>query len=289
MRSSRTQRRSPACIPPPPRSPTIARSRMALRTTCAPPAEQFVLGSEVTGIRGVERGERASRRRRRVQFDHLVICAGLQSDRMARMAGDDREPTIVPFRGEYYRLSPERERLVRGLLYPVPDPHTRSSACISRAVSTAASMSGRTRCSRSHVRATAAATCASAISPRRSARAASARSRAGTGEWALHELRGSLLRSAFAAEARRYVPEVSAGDLVPAAAGIRAQALERDGSLARRLPHQPHRAGHRGAQRTVPRCDVEHGDRRAHRGASTGRLRRQPVSTSSCVNAQCAT
>ena len=41
-----------------------------------------------------------------------MICAGLQSDRVARLAGDEHEPTIVPFRGEYYRLTPERESLV---------------------------------------------------------------------------------------------------------------------------------------------------------------------------------
>jgi L-2-hydroxyglutarate oxidase len=52
---------------------------------------------------------------------YLINCAGLHSDRVSRLAGEKTEVTIVPFRGEYYDLVPEREHLVRGLLYPVPD------------------------------------------------------------------------------------------------------------------------------------------------------------------------
>src|ERR1700722_8037250 len=52
----------------------------------------------------------------------LINCAGLFSDRISRMAGDDPQVMIVPFRGEYYDLIPERSSLVRGLIYPVPDP-----------------------------------------------------------------------------------------------------------------------------------------------------------------------
>src|SRR3954452_5909861 len=57
-----------------------------------------------------------------IACDRVVICAGLQSDVVARSAGDDRDPVIIPFRGEYYRLRPDRRSLVRGLVYPVPDP-----------------------------------------------------------------------------------------------------------------------------------------------------------------------
>jgi L-2-hydroxyglutarate oxidase len=53
---------------------------------------------------------------------YVVNCAGLYSDRVARMAGDDPGMMIVPFRGEYYDLAPARQSLVRGLIYPVPDP-----------------------------------------------------------------------------------------------------------------------------------------------------------------------
>ncbi|HYU84749.1 MAG TPA: L-2-hydroxyglutarate oxidase, partial [Kribbellaceae bacterium] len=55
-------------------------------------------------------------------FDHVIVCAGLQADRLAVLAGDDPDPRIVPFRGEYHLLRAERRDLVRGLVYPVPDP-----------------------------------------------------------------------------------------------------------------------------------------------------------------------
>jgi (S)-2-hydroxyglutarate dehydrogenase len=57
-----------------------------------------------------------------LRADNLVNCAGLQSDRIARMAGVDSEVTIIPFRGEYYDLVPERRSLCTNLIYPVPDP-----------------------------------------------------------------------------------------------------------------------------------------------------------------------
>jgi L-2-hydroxyglutarate oxidase len=57
-----------------------------------------------------------------VEADVLVNCAGLYADRVARLAGIRPPVRIVPFRGEYYELAPERRDLVRGLIYPVPDP-----------------------------------------------------------------------------------------------------------------------------------------------------------------------
>ncbi len=112
-----------------------------------------------------------------------------------------------------------------------PTRTTRSSASTSRAASTAASTSARTRCSRSRARATAGVTsaCADLVELLRSPgfRALARR------HWRMgaHELRGSLSRRAFAAEARRYVAEIDHTDLVPAPAGVRAQALDPDGSL----------------------------------------------------------
>jgi L-2-hydroxyglutarate oxidase LhgO len=57
-----------------------------------------------------------------LESDRAVVCAGLHADRLARASGEDPEPRIIPFRGEYYSLTPERRYLVRGLIYPVPDP-----------------------------------------------------------------------------------------------------------------------------------------------------------------------
>ncbi|HEX4281366.1 MAG TPA: L-2-hydroxyglutarate oxidase, partial [Solirubrobacteraceae bacterium] len=57
-----------------------------------------------------------------VQGDRVIVCAGLQADRLALASGEPAEPRIVPFRGEYWQLRPDRSHLVRGLIYPVPDP-----------------------------------------------------------------------------------------------------------------------------------------------------------------------
>jgi len=56
------------------------------------------------------------------QADFLINCAGLHCDRVAQLAGEPRDMRILPFRGEYYKLRPERQHLVRNLIYPVPDP-----------------------------------------------------------------------------------------------------------------------------------------------------------------------
>ena len=60
--------------------------------------------------------------RRAMVVDRLVVCAGLQADRLAQLAGDPPYPQIVPFRGEYLRLVPAVRDRVRHLVYPVPDP-----------------------------------------------------------------------------------------------------------------------------------------------------------------------
>ena len=165
------------------------------------------------------------------EFDRLVICAGLQSDRLARRAGDSREPTIVPFRGEYYRLAAGRESLVRGLLYPVPDlAYPFLGVHFTRRVGGGVDVGpnavlalAREGYRRRDVRLSDLA---------ETLRSPGFRALART-HWrmAVRELRGSLSRRAFAAEARRYVAEVTAADLVPAPAGVRAQALDPDGSL----------------------------------------------------------
>jgi (S)-2-hydroxyglutarate dehydrogenase len=56
------------------------------------------------------------------EADFLINCAGLQCDRVAEMAGERRDTRILPFRGEYYKIKPVRQHLVRNLIYPVPDP-----------------------------------------------------------------------------------------------------------------------------------------------------------------------
>lgn len=80
------------------------------------------LGTEVTAIQEKDGLVTVAAGERRWTAAKLIACAGLQSDRLARLAGLAIEHRIVPFRGEYYRLPPARNTIVRHLIYPVPDP-----------------------------------------------------------------------------------------------------------------------------------------------------------------------
>ncbi|MER6916766.1 L-2-hydroxyglutarate oxidase [Streptomyces sp. NPDC000594] len=160
----------------------------------------------------------------------LVNCAGLHCDRVARLAGDDPEMRIIPFRGEYYELSdPTR---VRGLVYPVPDP-----AFPFLGVHLTHGIDGGV-----HVGPNAVPAAAregyhrTTVRPRELARTlgwpgtwrmASRHWRYGAGE--LHR---SLSKTAFTQAVRRLLPSVTEPDLRPAPSGVRAQAVLRDGSLA---------------------------------------------------------
>jgi L-2-hydroxyglutarate oxidase LhgO len=190
-----------------------------------------ILGTAVRSIQRNTSTARVGTADDSFEFDVLVICGGLQSDRLAQLAGDERDPAIIPFRGEYYRLTAEREPLVRGLLYPVPDPaypflgihftrRVRGGVDVGPNAVLAFAREGYRR---RDVRVRDVTETLRSSGFRALARK----------HWRMgvHELRGSISKSAFAAEARRYVPEVSAADLVPAPAGVRAQAVDRDGGL----------------------------------------------------------
>ena len=181
-------------------------------------------GAEV--LTGDPQGERVIHR-----FDRLVLCGGLHSDRLARMAGADPDPRVVPFRGHYHEIVPERRDLVHGLLYPVPDPRYPFLGV------------HLTRHVHGEVMAGPNAILATALEGYR-ARDLRARELGRTlawpGFWRLarrhwtvgaRETVVSASRAVFAAQARRLLPEITTADLRPAPAGVRAQALGRDGSL----------------------------------------------------------
>jgi L-2-hydroxyglutarate oxidase LhgO len=168
----------------------------------------------------------------------IVLSATVTGIELARTARvrtsldcDEPEPRIVPFRGEYYRLRPEREQLVRGLLYPVPDPaYPFLGVHFTRRVGGGVDVGpnavlafAREGYRRRDIRLRDVADTLASPGFRALARR----------HWrmGIHELHGSLSKQTFATEARRYVPELSADDLVPAPAGVRAQALDPDGSL----------------------------------------------------------
>jgi (S)-2-hydroxyglutarate dehydrogenase len=163
--------------------------------------------------------------------DVVINCAGLHADRIARLAGIRPPARIVPFRGEYYELVPERRHLVRGLIYPVPDP-----ALPFLGVHLTRGIDG-------HVHAGPNAVLAlsregygwTRLNPRDLAEAAAypglwrlARRNLGNG---FAEVRRSLSPKLFARSLARLVPELGRADLTRAGAGVRAQAIAPDGSM----------------------------------------------------------
>jgi (S)-2-hydroxyglutarate dehydrogenase len=192
---------------------------------------QVRLGARVTGIESRDGEQLVRTSTGDVIGDVVVNCAGLHADRIARLAGVAPPARIVPFRGEYYELRPDRRDLVRGLIYPVPDPqfpflgvhltrmidgsvHAGPNAVLATAregygwrrinardVADYVAYPGLWRLARRHLR------------------------------YGLTEVRRSLSRRRFAASLARLVPEIGEGDLVPSPAGVRAQAIAADGSL----------------------------------------------------------
>ena len=161
----------------------------------------------------------------------LINCAGLFSDRVSRMAGDDPEVVIVPFRGEYYDLVPERAGLVRALIYPVPDPRfpflgvhfTRRISGEVDAGPNAVLAFAREGYRRNDVNLD---DVVSSLTFPGFWRMAARNWRSACGEYYR-----SLSKAAFVRALQRLLPGVSEADLVPGDAGVRAQALKRDGSL----------------------------------------------------------
>jgi (S)-2-hydroxyglutarate dehydrogenase len=147
-----------------------------------------------------------------------VFCAGAAADRLAVAAGADPDPRIIPFRGAYLYLRPERAQLVRSLIYPVPDPSLPFLGVhLSRHIDGHVSL-GPT----------------ALLAPR------AARDLTWPGTWrmarrwwrtGISEIRHAVSRRALAAAAAEYVPEIGPRDFDGGFAGIRAQALARDGKL----------------------------------------------------------
>lgn len=189
------------------------------------------LGFPVTSITEGPSGIEVASGRERVRFDRLILCAGLQSDSVARLAKDRKEPRIVPFRGEYMLLRPDRTHLVRGLIYPVPDPRYPFLG-----VHFTPRVDGSVEVGPNAVLALAREGYRlSRVSPRDVAGLAvyPGTWRMAARHWrtGLKEYRGSLSRAAFMRDAGLYVPGVGAADVVRGGAGVRAQALDRDGAL----------------------------------------------------------
>lgn len=161
----------------------------------------------------------------------LINCAGLFSDRVARMAGDDPSVMIIPFRGEYYDLTPERASLVHALIYPVPD-----SRFPFLGVHFTRRITGKVDAGPNAVLALAREgyrhrdinlrDLASSLAFPGFWKMARQHWRNGLDEW--HR---SLSKAAFVRALQVMLPEIRESDLVPGGSGVRAQALKPDGAL----------------------------------------------------------
>jgi (S)-2-hydroxyglutarate dehydrogenase len=166
-----------------------------------------------------------------VEAAQVVVCAGVHADRLAALSGAPSEPRIVPFRGDYLALRPERRHLVRGLVYPVPDP-----AFPFLGIHTTVRPDGEVLLGPNAVLALAREGYrrrdVSLRDLRETLRSAGFR-RLARRHWrtGFGELARDLSTRRFVAAARKLLPELEVGDVLPGPAGIRAQALAPDGTL----------------------------------------------------------
>ncbi len=211
---------------------------------------RLLMGKAATSITSRPNGVAVRVGDEELLFDRVVICAGLQSDDVARQAGDEAEPAIVPFRGEYYRLVPAKNGLVKGLIYPVPDPNypflgvhftRRIDGGIDVGPNAVLALAregylrrdfspkdlwetlhwpGFQKLARKHWR------------------------------MGLFEMAGSISKHQFLDRARVYVPELQDVDVVRGGSGVRAQAVDRDGTLVEDF--RIHRLGNVLAVRNAP-------------------------------------
>jgi L-2-hydroxyglutarate oxidase LhgO len=192
---------------------------------------EIVTGARVDAIRRTADGLTLETGKGAFATRHLINCGGLYSDSVARLMGIKPEVQIIPFRGEYYFLRPERRSLVHGLIYPVPDPEfpflgvhfTRTIHGDVEAGPNAVLALAREGYTKSTIR------------PGEFLGTLGYR-----GFWAMarrywkvgvFEVHRSLSKSAFVRSLQRLVPALQAGDITPGGSGVRAQAVSPDGSL----------------------------------------------------------
>ena len=165
------------------------------------------------------------------QARHLVVCAGLQSDRLATLAGIDIDHQIIPFRGEYFRLPASKNNIVSHLIYPIPDPELPFLGVhLTRMIDGSVTVGpnavlglGRENYKKFSVNWKDVAEYA-----RFPGFWKTIWQNLGSGSV---EMKNSLFKSGYLEQCRKYCPSLELDDLQPYEAGIRAQAVMRDGSL----------------------------------------------------------
>lgn len=186
---------------------------------------------EVTAIREMQESIVVAADGQAWQARKLIVCGGLQSDRLARMAGIATEHQIVPFRGEYYRLPPSKNQIVQHLIYPVPDPELPFLGVhLTRMLDGSVTVGPN-----------AVLGFAREGYPKFSFNLRDVAEYAGfPGFWktmgrnlghGIKEMKNSVFKAGYLQECRKYCPSLELDDLTPCEAGIRAQAVMRDGTL----------------------------------------------------------
>lgn len=203
----------------------------ALARTIEAAGGEIELGHEVEAIHEHGAAVEIRTSRRTFEVKALVACAGLQSDRLARMAGARIDHKIIPFRGEFYTLPKSRTGLISSLIYPVPDPDLpfvgihltktiEGGIIVGPNAVLGLAREGYPKCS---------------VNGRDIADFV-----AFPGFWrtiwkhlgpGLGEVRDSLWKRSYLAQCRKYCPSLTLGDLGPGRVGIRAQAVANDGTL----------------------------------------------------------
>jgi len=195
---------------------------------------RILLSQNVVGIQQGGREVRVTTAGSTLAFDLVIVCAGLQSDRVAAMAGESHEPRVVPFSGDYYLLGEPTRGLVNGLIYPVPDPrYPFLGVHLTRRVDGEVMVGPNAFLSLGRERYAGGMPSARDLRDLRDAigfRGFRRFARQNMGA-AAREARTVFSRNAFAREAAQYLPSLKVSDLRPGPRGIRAQAMDRRGDL----------------------------------------------------------
>jgi L-2-hydroxyglutarate oxidase len=192
---------------------------------------EILTGTEVSAIREEPAGVTLEAGGKTFKAKHLIVCAGMMADRMARLCGLDLDFRIVPFRGEYYRLAESKNAIVRHLIYPVPDPAlpflgvhlTRMIGGYVTVGPNAVLAFAREGYRFTDFNLTDLAEMATYGGFRRLI--------LGHLKSGIDEMWNSLSKSRYLALCQRYCPELTLADLTPHRPGLRAQAVMADGTM----------------------------------------------------------
>ncbi|WP_043526162.1 L-2-hydroxyglutarate oxidase [Litchfieldella xinjiangensis] len=192
---------------------------------------EILLSCEVSGVEERPNEVVVKTARGEMSARHLVTCAGLMADRVVRMLGKDPGFTICPFRGEYYQLAPEHNRIVNHLIYPIPDPSmpflgVHLTRMIDGSVTVGPNAVLALKREGYRKRDVSLPDTAALLTHPGVLKVLQKHWRPG-----LKEIRNSMFKGRYLDEVRKYCPGLTLEDLKAYPAGVRAQAVSREGRL----------------------------------------------------------